>query len=131
MIFRWSTYLLLGWSLGWLVARSVILEPVRSRIWRLDQGTIGWRQAEGGVVGRTLAGVLHYALAFLTGVSHCSACSGFWIGLALHTWGEAYGLPPAPLPLFALGLVVMGTNALVDAVLVGALALSDRGSVDG
>ena len=116
--------LLLGWSLGWLVARSVILEPVRGLAWRVDQATAAWRE-EPARVDRLVLGGIHYGAAFATGVLHCAACSGFWIGLALCAWGESRGTP-SPLPLFAHGLVTMGTNALADAVLAGFLGLAGR-----
>ena len=120
--------LVLGWSLGWLVARSAILAPVRSLVWRVDQATMEWHELTTRT-GRAAGAALHYVAAFLTGVFHCSACSGFWIGLGLAAWGADAGLA-SPLPFFAHGLVTMGANALADAMLAGALGLAALGETD-
>lgn len=117
-------YLLLGWSLGWLVARSVILEPIRRTAWRVDQATAGWAESVTRV-DRAVLGAVHYLAAFLTGVLYCAACSGFWLGLGLAVLGEQRGTP-SPLPLFAHGLVTMGVNALADAILAGFLGLAAK-----
>jgi hypothetical protein len=122
-------YLLLGWSLGWLVARSVILEPMRALLWRVDQATAEWASYPARHE-RLVGGIIHYVAAFLVGVAYCAACSGFWLGLGLAIAGESRGTP-SPLPIFAHGLVTMGVNALADAVLAGFLGLAGKANDHG
>lgn len=119
-----SVLLLLGWSLGWLVARSAVAAPVRGFLLMLDQETLAWRRVSGGL--RLFVAAIHYPSAFLAGVTHCAACSGFWLGLGLSAVAGDLGLSTA-LPAPVLGVAMMGVNALADAVLAGFLGLADRG----
>lgn len=125
---RIATTLLIGWGLGWLVARSVVLEPARHviesvygqtrNLWSM---TLGQHLALGRIRYVTLPGALtHPAVAFAYGLIHCAACSGFWIGLALARAG--WGLGPTWGAALETGVAIMGANALIDSWLSANLA---------
>lgn len=123
---------LVGWGLGWLVARSVILGPVRLALMGvadlLDPTIPHLRQvqaleAAGDELGAARLDlvrprvplarrVLVLPFALVSGLAHCSACAGFWIGIVLAR--NAWGLGPTWRDALATGVVIMGVNALAD-----------------
>ena len=123
--------LLAGWGLGWLVARSKVAEPVREGLvalkGRLDANLAAWRASAESYMAAPLAdrdrmarpAILPAAwfawplAAFLAGVTHCAACSGFWIGCALGAFRPADGAGIGGALL--TGVCVMGANAALDA----------------
>lgn len=132
--------ILVGWGLGWLVARSKIAAPIRDTAldWNIefidasramvreagldpDTATFsdGLRADVPPDFGRRYApvGLGVVASGFLSGVLHCAACSGFWIGLALSV--------PLDLPWWQGGVIVMGANALLDAAVTALAAYAE------
>ena len=100
---------LVGWGLGWLTVRSTIFARPRDWIYSV-------------AIESTSFSLKSALLAFASGVTHCAACAGFWIGavLSLNRWGLPTVLPGVH-PLFealASGAIVMGFNALADAALI-------------
>lgn len=122
--------LLLGWSLGWLVARSAILGPLRDTVRAFADASTRLREifSETGKLpadaerwqARWLMR-LRWPLNVFADLIHCAACSGFWIGIVLAL---AVG---SPLPWWATGLAVMGTNAIIDALVNVAVAATHAG----
>lgn len=120
--------LVVGWSLGWLVARSLVAEPVRRLFAALTltlEERKGFRSFDWLVL--TCA---YWPTRFLSGVTHCAACSGFWIGILLATFGGIVGVH-SPLTPLGTGLAVMGVNAVVDGVLEACLSIAYGDSNDG
>lgn len=117
--------LLVGWGIGWCVARSEIMEPLRSFLagWKARlEADLPAKVAAGGVPG--MGDVLAAAVVpFLSGVTHCAACFGFWTGLALGAWRPVAGDGLAG--ALATGISVMGVNATLVA-LVGAAAAHEQ-----
>lgn len=115
--------LLVGWGLGWLVARSVVGATGRGMLvaWR-DAIEAEWRPVAdaGRPVPWRAIGTAALS-SFLAGVTHCAACSGFWIGCGIgFRWPIAgTGLVGA----LATGAAVMGANALLDGILSAAGAI--------
>ncbi len=66
--------------------------------------------------------------AFLSGVTHCAACSGFWFGCGLGLFGGYLGVQ-SPWGVLSTGIVVMGINALVDSVIAAGIAVVEMSAV--
>jgi hypothetical protein len=132
--------LLLGWGLGWLIARSLILSAARDTLyWWISQldarphfdriASLAQRaealKYEGHPDLRPMwMRRLQLGMGMFANLIGCSACSGFWIGIVLarlglglgDTWGRA----------LVTGVCVMGVNALADAWLSAQIARSQR-----
>lgn len=120
--------LVVGWALGWLVARSLVAEPVRKLFSSL---TLALEERHGfRSIDWLILTCAYWTSRFLSGVTHCTACSGFWIGLGLSAWGQVVGVH-SPLTALGTGLAVMGVNAVVDGVLEACLAIAYGDSNDG
>lgn len=113
--------LVVGWGLGWLVARSLIAEPGRRVAAELAKALEDRSEHRG--FDYAVLTVSFYAVRMLSGAIHCTACSGFWIGLFLGCFGEELGVD-SPLSPVASGIAVMGANALVDGVLEACLTIA-------
>jgi hypothetical protein len=121
LVFRFALLLLVGWGLGWFIARShlgglVVREPLDDASAR----AIARARARGGWVWLPAAAIL----GFVSGMVQCAGCSGFWLGLGL---GCLWPLPAVPglAGVLATGFAVMGCNALLDAI-TGAHAARER-----
>lgn len=140
---RIATTLLIGWGLGWLVARSVLFEPGRAMLAsvadKINPALAPTRHAMAlaasddalsrssaisefmkipkvSIIVRAAAAVF----LLLYYLSHCAACSGFWIGLALARAG--WGLGPTWGAALETGVAIMGVNAIIDSWLSANLA---------
>jgi hypothetical protein len=110
-----------GWGLGWLVARSLVAEPVR----RVAAELVSALEDRSSLRGFDYAilTVSYYAMRGLSGAIHCAACSGFWIGVLLGSFGHELGID-SPLSPIGSGVAVMGANALLDGVLEACLTIA-------
>jgi hypothetical protein len=101
----------------------VIASPVRAAISGVHAVLVSADHEDPHDV-RAVARFLSFASGALEKLVHCTACSGFWYGLAIGSLPGVVGFE-SPWNPIVTALAVMGTNAVVDALLVGALALTD------
>lgn len=127
---RFLIVLLVGWGLGWFVARSTLLAGMREALaqWR-DRALRAVISEEQGpepdpIVRKRLArrARLRAALPrFAAGLVHCAACSGAWIGCAIGIHAPLIGAGAGG--ALATGVIVMGVNAVLDGLTGAASAI--------